>query len=95
MLEHPDYTERAKMVAGIYSSRAHMPSTEATLDFHLTKWVSKLRFIYIPSSYISPRARSNYTPPDALDVARWIQFLTMDVIIELALGSSNALNFVE
>lgn len=43
MWEHSDYVNRAKTVAGIYTSRAHMPSTERVMDSNILEWTVKLR----------------------------------------------------
>ena len=87
MLSHADYVSRAKTVAGIYSSRARMPSTEESMDNHLVAWTRKL-------ASIMP-ARSPSLQKNGFDIAPWVQYLTMDVIIELVFGKEQGLGFVE
>lgn len=77
MWEHADHAARAKTVAGIYSTRAHMKSTEECMDRNVAAWLQKIEGI------------------GEVDLGEWVQFLTMDVIIELAFGNENALGFVE
>ncbi|KAE8443394.1 hypothetical protein EG329_001953 [Mollisiaceae sp. DMI_Dod_QoI] len=81
MWEHSDYADRAKIVAGIYSSRAHMRSTEETMDRHLVEWIEKLK--------------SFAELGKVFDVGEWVQFYTSDTILELAFGDQFQLGYVE
>ena len=87
MIEHAEYAHRAKTIAGIYTSRAHMPSTERIIDKHLMAWTSKLATTFANSRLDAKKA--------AFDIAPWMQFLTMDIVIELVFGEENKLGFVE
>ncbi|CZR60327.1 related to cytochrome P450 CYP2 subfamily [Phialocephala subalpina] len=82
MWEHSEYAERAKIVAGIYSSKAHMPSTEETMDQHLMEWIEKLKTSYA-------------NPGKMFDVGEWVQYYTVDTTLELAFGDQFQLGYVK
>lgn len=82
MWEHADYAARAKTVAGIYSARSRMPKTEATIDKHSTAWTEKLSESFAANG-------------ECFDIAKWVQYLTMDIIIDLLFGEEHKLGFVE
>ncbi|KAL2060747.1 hypothetical protein VTL71DRAFT_9389 [Oculimacula yallundae] len=82
MHEHADYVDRAKTISNIYTSRAHMPSTEETIDRNTDFWIHTLRERFVSKDL-------------GFDLGKWVALLTMDSAIETSFGRENSLKFVQ